>query len=135
MDSLIRAVANRGGVVRTSVLMDAGFGRRALAGAVADGVLVAPRRGWVATTDADAYLVAAARGGVVLTCVTQAKRLGLWVLAEDRSHVAAPPTASRLAITNATVHWSLPVVPSAPHALEGGILAAAERWAAEDRVS
>lgn len=122
MEQLIDTVMKRGGVVRAAVLVDAGFSRLALAAAVACGEVTAPRRGWIAAKDADPYLVAAARAGVVLTCVTQARRLGLWVLDEDRSHVGAPPTASRLALPTATVHWSVPVVPRAPGTLEDGIL-------------
>ncbi|MGK3951000.1 endonuclease domain-containing protein [Microbacterium sp. I2] len=122
MEQLIDTVMKRGGVVRAAVLVDAGFSRLALAAAVACGEVTVPRRGWIAAKDADPYLVAAARAGVVLTCVTQARRLGLWVLDEDRSHVGAPPTASRLALPTATVHWSVPVVPRAPGTLEDGIL-------------
>lgn len=122
MEQLIDTVMKEGGVVRAAVLVDAGFSRLALAAAVACGEVMAPRRGWIAAKDADPYLVAAARAGVVLTCITQARRLGLWVLDEDRPHVGAAPTASRLALPSATVHWSVPVVPRAPGTLEDGIL-------------
>ncbi len=58
----------------------------------------------------------------MLTCVTRAKRLGLWVLDEDRPHVGAPPSASRLELPRARVHWGVPPVPRAPGQLEDGIL-------------
>lgn len=119
---LLTAVAARGGVVRTGDLVDAGFSRYAIAAAVSGGQVIVPRRGWVAAGDADPHLVSAARAGVVLTCVTAAKRLGLWVLAEDGPHVGAPPTASRIELPGATVHWSVPPVPRAPGQLEDGIL-------------
>lgn len=123
MTGLIDAVAQQGGVARVRALLDAGFSRLTVSGAVADGILTVPRRGWVAEVDADPYLVAAARAGVVLTCITRAKRLGLWVLAEDAPHVAAPPTASRLNLQNpTTVHWSIPVQPRVTGTLEDGIL-------------
>lgn len=124
MDDVIEAVRSAGGVVRSTVMLDVGITRYRLRAAVSAGVLVSPRRGWVALPGADPYLVAAARAGVVLTCVTQAKRLGLWVLAEDGPHVAAPPSASRLRLQNdkTTVHWSVPVQPRPFGALEDGIL-------------
>jgi very-short-patch-repair endonuclease len=122
MDRIVNAVARQGGVARTSALLDAGFSRRTLSAARAVGALIAPRRGWLAVPDADPYLVAAARAGVVLTCVTRAARLGLWVLDHDEPHVAAPPTASRLSIARARVHWGVPAVPRHPGALEDGIL-------------
>lgn len=124
MTGLIDAVTRQGGVARVRGLLDAGFSRLTVAGAVADGILAVPRRGWVAAVDADPYLVAAARAGVVLTCVTRAKRLGLWVLTEEAPHVGAPPSASRLTLQNpkTTVHWSIPVQPREFGALEDGIL-------------
>ncbi|WP_019180240.1 endonuclease domain-containing protein [Microbacterium yannicii] len=122
MQDLMKAVGAAGGIVRVSVLVDAGVGRRAISQAVARGWLTIPKRGWVADKAADPSLVAAARAGVVLTCITQAKRLGLWVLQEDRPHVGAASSASRLALPDVRVHWSLPVVPWAPGTLEDGIL-------------
>jgi very-short-patch-repair endonuclease len=122
VNGLLAAVGARGGVVRTAMLVDDGFSRRAIAAAVAAGALSVPRRGWIAAHDADPALVAAARAGVVLTCVTRAKRLGLWVLDQDGPHVGAPPSASRLALSAATVHWAVPAVPRAPGQLEDGIL-------------
>lgn len=79
--------------------------------------LVRVRKGWVATPGADVCLVAAARAGVVLSCITQARRLGLWVLDEDRPHVAAPAHSGGVTSRGATVHWAKPVVPRHPDAL------------------
>jgi very-short-patch-repair endonuclease len=121
MLDLLDAVSRRGGIVRTQVLRDAGFGRRALADATRSGALLSPRRGWLALPGADPHLLAAARHGVVLTCVTSARRLGLWVLEEDRPHVAAPRKASRVQVPRAKIHWAVPVVPRAPDALVDGI--------------
>jgi very-short-patch-repair endonuclease len=122
MDALVAFILGAGGLSRTSALMDAGFPRTAIGRAVGSGRLIAPRRGWVAVPDADPYLIAAARAGVVLTCITRAARLGLWVLAEDRPHVAARSTASRIELPRAKVHWSRPAAPRPPDALEDGIL-------------
>lgn len=123
MTDLIGAVRSRGGVVRIQVLVDAGMSLHRIDLAVAAGQLLRPRRGWVAVPDADPYLVAAARAGVVLTCITQAKRLGLWVLADDGPHVGAPPNASRLKLhgQKATVHWARPIQPRGIGVLEDSI--------------
>lgn len=122
MRDVVIEVRARGGVARTAALADAGVSRYALSSALAVGRLMAPRRGWVAVPDADPSLVAAARAGVVLTCVTQAQRLGLWVLHADRPHVGAAPTASRVPVEKVKVHWSVPPVRRPPDALEDGIL-------------
>lgn len=114
-------VRARGGIVRSSVLRDQRVTNRALTEAVASGVLVRPRRGWVAVRDADPALFAAARAGVVLSCVTRAARLGLWVLSADEVHVAAPEHSGSVRVSRAVVHWARPVVPRPPHLLEDGI--------------
>ncbi|WP_396641448.1 endonuclease domain-containing protein [Microbacterium sp.] len=112
--SFVRA---RGGVVRSAVLRDAGATNRELTTAVVEGFLSRPRRGWLVVPGTDPDMVAAARHGVVLTCITQARRLGLWVLEHDRPHVGAPPHAGNVAVPAARVHWHKPVVPRHPDAL------------------
>lgn len=127
--NLEQFVRDRGGIVRASSLRRAGWSNRALTQAVADAVLVRPRRGWLAVPDVDKSLLSAASAGVALTCITQAKRLGLWVLAEDKPHVAAHPHSGGVRILHdeprtdgksrprAIVHWAKPVVPRPPDAL------------------
>lgn len=118
MSQLQRAVHDGGGVMRVAALRAQGFSRREIEGGVALGLLQRPRIGWVATPDADRYLVAAARAGVVISCVTQASRLGLWVLREEGVHVAAPPHRHVGEVAAGTrVHWAQPLVPRHPHAL------------------
>lgn len=112
------AVTRRGGIVRVSTLRRQGWGERALRSALATGELVRPRRGWVAVPTADPQLVHAARAGVVLSCVTQAQRLGLWVLRADATHVAAHAHAGGVRVGPGTVvHWALPIVPRPPDSL------------------
>lgn len=91
--------------------------------AVSDGTLIRVRRRWVAARDADPYLVAAARTGTILTCITQARRRGLWVSNESNSvHLAARRHAGRIVIAaNSTVHWHRPLVPRHPDLLEDPI--------------
>ena len=136
------AVRTGGGVVRQCDVLSAGWSKVRVAAAVARGDVVRIRRSWLAVPDADPYLVSAARAGVVLTCVTQAKRLGLWVTEEDRPHVAAPSHAggvrverlcagataedvakvgSKSQMTKATVHWSAPLVLRHPFTLTDSI--------------
>ncbi|WP_345188101.1 type IV toxin-antitoxin system AbiEi family antitoxin domain-containing protein [Microbacterium panaciterrae] len=91
----VEFVTAHGGVVRVARLKDEGVGRRAVDRAVRDGLLTRVRRGWVACPDADPVLVAAARNGVVITCVSQAKRLKLWLHETPTAfHVGADPKAT-----------------------------------------
>lgn len=111
-------VRQHGGVVRVSRVVDAEASRSAIAAAIARGSLMRVTRGWVAVPAADDLLVGAARRAVVITCVTQAARLGLWVLDRgERPHVAAPPHAGRAPTTEAVVHRRRPLVPRHPDAL------------------
>jgi very-short-patch-repair endonuclease len=118
MDRLLDAVAAAGGVMRVAALRAAGVPRRAIEQGVATRMLIRPRNGWVALPEADPLLVAAARAGVVLSCLTQAERLGLWVLADGAVHVAAPSHRHVAEVTEGTrVHWARPLVPRHSDAL------------------
>lgn len=114
LDQLERTALAHGGVVRTARLIQEGVSRHTLVTARESGLLLPLRRGWVATPGADAELTAAARWGVVLTCVTSARRHGLWVLAEEGAHVACPPHATGARPDRVTVHWAKPLVPRHP---------------------
>ncbi|WP_457099037.1 endonuclease domain-containing protein [Microbacterium sp. P5_E9] len=116
IERLCSLVRDNGGVVTVAKIVDAGHSRWVLHKALEIGALKRVRRGWVALQAADRFLVAAAHRGVVLTCVTQAKRLGLWVLADDdRHHVGADPRSSRVTTaTKVVVHWSRPLIARAP---------------------
>lgn len=104
-----------GGVVRSATLVARGHRPRTIAGLVAQRALLRIRRVWVALPDADPLAQAAARAGVVVSCVTQAQRLGLWVLDDHRHHVAAPPGGANVRVATGTVvHWARPLVPRAP---------------------
>jgi very-short-patch-repair endonuclease len=114
-------VAARGGVARVQAVLDAGISATSLRRAKRDGVLIRPRNGWVAVPDAEAALLAAAELGVVITCVTRAQRAGLWTFGDERTHVAAAAHHALPRETAALVHWSRPLVPRPPDALEDGI--------------
>jgi very-short-patch-repair endonuclease len=107
-----------GGVVRSERLKRCRVSRRALEHALAAGHLVRVRRGWIAVRGADPALVAAARGGVVISCISQAARLGLWVHdSSGQVHVAVDPHAARGKPERTHVHWSKPLVPRHPDEL------------------
>lgn len=115
---LIELVVELGGVVRVERLKALGIGRRALDRALAFGQLVRIRRGWVAVPGADPVLVSAARAGVVVTCISQAARLGLWVHeTPEKFHVGVDPHSASAQTDRAHVHWSRPVIPRHPDAL------------------
>lgn len=122
MEALISLIEELGGVVRTTKLIEYGFGRRMLDAARERDALTRPRRGWVASKRADPLLVHAARHGVVLTCRTQARRLGLWLHDPDGPpHVAVSPNAAGGRRLKVKTHWGAPVVPRHPDALVDGI--------------
>lgn len=119
MSELQDVVRDAGGVMRVRALRMRGYPRRAIDREIATGGFIRPRNGWVALPGADLLLVAAARAGVVLTCRTQASRLGLWVMpGEWPAHVGAPPHRHIGEVSDRTrVHWSTPLVPRHPDAL------------------
>lgn len=104
------------GVARASTLLAQGWSRHKLAAALNDGVLIRPRRGWVAKPSADQSLLFAAQHGVLLGCITQAKRLGLWVRSEPERHFAAREGGARCR-PDGVLHWRAPLVPRDPESL------------------
>lgn len=97
------------GVARMTTLQREGHSRYRLRLALAEGRLERIRPNWVCLPGADRELVAAARSGSVLSCITQARRLELWVLREAEPHVAAEPHHATPRI-DARVHWAIPPV-------------------------
>ena len=115
---LVSAVRKSEGFARTATLLGGEWSEYDIAQAVRSGLLQRVRNGWVALPSADADLVAVARAGVVLTCLTQAKRLGLWVLdAGSAAHVGAPAHSGGVKTDGLCVHWRTPPVPRHPDAL------------------
>lgn len=111
-----------GGVARMSTLQQQHVSRHDVRCALAHKKLIPVRPGWVALPDAQRMLVQAAEHGVVLSCVSQAKRLGLWVHDEHPDlHVAASPGSRGGKPDTMHVHWAKPLVPRHPDALEDPI--------------
>ena len=108
----------RGGIARIAALREAGITQHGLRQAIRHGALISVCRGWVARPDCDPMLIAAAKRGVVLSCVTLVARRGLWVSSNERVHVAAPPASGHAGASQGVVHWSKPIFPRIPGALE-----------------
>lgn len=108
---------DRGGVTLTAHIAALGYSPNAIRKAVDLGLVVRPRKRWLALTDADPALVFAAQHGVILSCITQAKRLGLWVLNHNEAHFAARSRGRRLQVHSGIVHWQLPLIIRAPETL------------------
>lgn len=106
-----------GGVAPVAWLVDLGVSRHQLRKELQSGTLRAVRRGWVALPDADPQLLLAASTGTILTCITQAKRLGLWVLNEDAPHLATPHPHSEVRDRRGIIHWAQPVLQREPGVL------------------
>lgn len=118
LDELSAFLTVLGGVARSVVVAERGFSRRTVDAGVARGIITRPRPGWIAATDADRQLVAAARLGVVLTCRTQASRLGLWLHDHrGRPHFAVPPHSAPQLPVDAKLHWGRAPLPRHPDAL------------------
>ncbi|MFT4235312.1 MAG: type IV toxin-antitoxin system AbiEi family antitoxin domain-containing protein [Microbacterium sp.] len=112
------ALRRHGGVARMPTLRAEGVSERAIRAALKTGELIRPRNGWVARHDADRVLVRAAATGVVITCVSQARRMDIWTLdTAPMWHVAAPTNGKLRGAVRAHIHWAAPVVPRHPDAL------------------
>ncbi|MGO1539397.1 MAG: endonuclease domain-containing protein [Leucobacter sp.] len=119
--SVVAHLRSLDGVGLSTALFARGYSRHTIAKAVERGQVIRPRKGWVALREADPELIAAARRGVLLSCITQARRLGLWVLEEQEPHLAARSPNAHLKPGNGIVHWTTPVKPRAPEALVDSI--------------
>ena len=112
---LINTMAATGGVARLARLRECGLSRHEIEEGLRSRVITRVRRGWFALPRAEGMLVRAARAGVVLSCLTEAKRLGLWVHEEPvRPHVGASPGSAGGKPETLHVHWSRPVIPRHP---------------------
>lgn len=117
IENVIARIRHAGGIVRSVDLRQQGVAKHDVADAVAAGRLLRLRRRWVALPDADPLLLAAAREGVIVSCITEAARLGLWVAEGGRPHVACHPHAGMVNGTGVVLHRHEPIVPRDPRAL------------------
>lgn len=105
-NELVGWIAQQGGVVHSSVARAAGFTMYGMRSAVERGAVSRVRRSWLALPECDRALVLAARVGGRVSCLSQAKRAGLWVPATEHVHVAVPGSSSHLVSEGLTLHWS-----------------------------
>lgn len=122
-ERVIDWLAQRGGVAHTAEARARGFSGRAIADAVDAGVKRV-RRSWLVGLGAAPQVVAAIAAGGRVSCVTAARRSGLWVPDhEDEVHIAVKPTASRVGDAEPlAVHWAVGPVPVAKYATEDPIV-------------
>ena len=118
---LMDALVARDGVARVRTLRREGVTEHVLRLAVRRGFVVSVCRGWVALPGADPLLVAAARRGVVLSCVTLAARKGLWVLDSSEPHVAAPSKSGHATTSRGVIHWNKPTFSRDPDTCEDSL--------------
>lgn len=118
---ILQALQQSDGVARIETLQRLGVTTHQLRRARESGRIFSVRRGWVALRGADRMLVAAARRGVVLSCITLAARRGLWVLDASEPHVAAPSHAGHASVSKGVIHWSRPLFPRHPDSLEDSL--------------
>lgn len=108
--------------MRVGELETRGFRRHAIRTALANGRLFRPQRGWVAVFDADPQLVFAVRRGVILSCITVARRRGLWQRHQETAlHVAARSPSSHADVGSHHMHWGKPVRMREPHTIEDSV--------------
>ncbi|WP_144875253.1 endonuclease domain-containing protein [Microbacterium sp. 1.5R] len=116
-----RALRERQGIARVATLRRLGISEYQLRREVRSGNAVSVCRGWVALPGTDRMLMAAAKRGVVLSCVTLAARRGLWVLDSAEPHVAAPGKSGHAGLTRGVVHWNAPIFPRDPEVLDDSL--------------
>ena len=118
MPDLLRELARLGHVARVATLHSRGFSPSALRSALARGLVLRPRRGWVASPLADRDQLRAIAIGGRIGCASALRRFGVWSGVDDALHLQVPRTASRLTpasrspvVANAGVwHPSVPLV-------------------------
>lgn len=109
------------GIARTSTLIANGWSPYRLKQGLANGTLIRPRKGWIARADADPALVLAARHALILSCITQATRLGLWTAGERLPHLSVRSAGNGTRPGNAILHWRAPLLPREPDVLTDSI--------------
>jgi very-short-patch-repair endonuclease len=92
---------------RRSELVDQGLTRRALERALRAGSLVRVMPGWYATSDIEGPELVAARIGGAVTCISEARSLGLWIPpgADERTHVVIHSSGHAGRHRGVRIHW------------------------------
>lgn len=111
--NLVELLTRAGGMLPSARVHAQGFSPHDVRVQLAAGLVVRPRRGWLALPDLPPLLRLAAAQGVVLTCVTAASHLGLWTLSSNSPHVAAR-RGQHVALPQGRVHRATPLKPRVP---------------------
>ena len=103
----------QGGIAHSQQALRAGFTRFAIRRNVAEGVCTRIRRDWLALPTAPLDLSAAAALGGRVACLSVARRLELWNLADGMKHVSVPKNAVVPPDPALRVHWGAGPIPVA----------------------
>jgi very-short-patch-repair endonuclease len=109
-------------VAHSRDLITAGYTRHQIRRAVDAGHLERVRRSWLVTRRCTMEHRAAAEVSGRVTCVTAAKRLGLWQGATAEVHLAVPATSSRIVSAGNVLHWGAGPVPVARFTVDDAVL-------------
>jgi very-short-patch-repair endonuclease len=120
-EELAAWILGHDGIAPVSAFMAAGFTTHGIRNALRAGVLERVKRGWVAVPGCDVDLRRAVVAGGRITCLSAARRRGLWTPEHDRLHIVVPPTASRVDAAGLHLHWGRAPMPTAAPALEDPI--------------
>src|SRR5690606_1647703 len=80
------------------------------------------RRSWLLTPECAPDRRAAAEVSGRVTCITAARRMGLWAADADSIHLAVPPTASRVTRADRRLHWGSGPVPVGRYTVDDSLL-------------
>ncbi len=111
---LVPWIVAYGGAAHSSVLRAAGFTVHTMRTAVGAGMVERVRRSWLVVPGAGGELRRAVELGGRLTCLSAARRAGLWTPDHPDIHVAVRPNASRLDAVGVRLHWSTGPAPVGP---------------------
>lgn len=119
--TLTQDLRKMGGITQTLLLRERGYSDYAVRQAIRRGELQRPRRGWVALPNSPPVLLSAAQHGLVVSCITRAKELQLWVPRSAGAHYAVQHRGLHAMDPPGTVHWRSPPVLRAPGTLRDSV--------------
>lgn len=100
------------GIAHTADVYRAGFTKYAVRRAVAAGLVWRTRRSWIYGKTCTRELFRAVQLSGRLTCISAARKMGLWVIDDSRLHIAVPPHAHLLmTCDDVRLHWGGGLVP------------------------
>ena len=119
---LLAWIHEHDGIAHSHDLHAAGYSPHLIRRAVDARQLERVRRSWLLAPQCTSDRRAAAEAGGRVTCVTAARRLGLWNADAESIHLAVPPTASRISHPDRRLHWGTGPVPTGRYTVEDPLL-------------